>query len=676
MSSTVPNRPVARISTERSLTAALILLAASFATTASGQTFVSCTRTIKVNTGSPISTTTFGHWIQSAAVGSSVASQDSTVDATSIVAQLDAHAAAQGATSAMSLVDAKFVLNEWAEVWIAGEITSWVLSGATFTQGPASFELKNTTTGMVLESWGAIPPFDQVSFFSQFQALPPGSYTITATASGFGGGSRGLGVTTHSELDFGVTLNPLWESALGSCFSALAGNGCNDQSCYAIVCVQDPACCVVSWDQDCATAAKQVCLTGFGSGGAVDPLTGHRYALSLPKGWSAAESVAAALGGQLTSIGSAAENGWIARKVVASGSTSSRWIGLNDVEVEGTWEWQSGDPVSFSLWAPGEPNDAGGEDAAVILTNGRWNDLSTGTAVPGVIELGRSECGHGGDCLSQHGPGCDEESCCNEVCMLDSFCCQTEWDAVCVAQATTHCPRDVVAGPFYHPDTRHRYFVLAPTSWHQAEKQALLMGGHLATVDTSLENEWIASNLATSLLGDSNVFIGVDDEFVNGAFRWQDGSAVGASHWAIGEPNGGNVERFVEMYPSGLWNDLPVGDPRPAIVELACSGDLNDDGTVDAADLAIMLGRWGTPDLDADLAPNQTVDAADLAILLGAWGPCPTSNACSAHGSAGSDLPGCTTCVCAMDPFCCNSQWDSICANEAAGPCYAACQCP
>ena len=47
-------------------------------------------------------------------------------------------------------------------------------------------------------------------------------------------------------------------------------------------------------------------------------------------------------------------------------------------------------------------------------------------------------------------------------------------------------------------------------------------------------------------------------------------------------------------------------------------GDLNDDGTVDAADLAILLGAWGTSG-PGDLDGSGGVDAADLALLLGAW---------------------------------------------------------
>jgi hypothetical protein len=52
----------------------------------------------------------------------------------------------------------------------------------------------------------------------------------------------------------------------------------------------------------------------------------------------------------------------------------------------------------------------------------------------------------------------------------------------------------------------------------------------------------------------------------------------------------------------------------------ACPPDYDNNGVVDGADLAVLLGSWGGP--AADLDGNGIVDGADLAILLGAWGPC------------------------------------------------------
>lgn len=53
-------------------------------------------------------------------------------------------------------------------------------------------------------------------------------------------------------------------------------------------------------------------------------------------------------------------------------------------------------------------------------------------------------------------------------------------------------------------------------------------------------------------------------------------------------------------------------------------GDINGDGVVDAADLAILLGTWGPCEwgsaCSADLDGDGLVGPADLAILLGHWG--------------------------------------------------------
>jgi hypothetical protein len=49
-------------------------------------------------------------------------------------------------------------------------------------------------------------------------------------------------------------------------------------------------------------------------------------------------------------------------------------------------------------------------------------------------------------------------------------------------------------------------------------------------------------------------------------------------------------------------------------------GDLNGDNKVDAADLLILVTRWGTNDATADLNKSGTVDVFDLSTLLSHWG--------------------------------------------------------
>ena len=55
-------------------------------------------------------------------------------------------------------------------------------------------------------------------------------------------------------------------------------------------------------------------------------------------------------------------------------------------------------------------------------------------------------------------------------------------------------------------------------------------------------------------------------------------------------------------------------------------GDLNGNGCVDAADLAIILNNWNRPippgDPRADATGDVIVNAFDLAIVLTQWGQC------------------------------------------------------
>lgn len=47
--------------------------------------------------------------------------------------------------------------------------------------------------------------------------------------------------------------------------------------------------------------------------------------------------------------------------------------------------------------------------------------------------------------------------------------------------------------------------------------------------------------------------------------------------------------------------------------------DLNEDGTVDGADLGLLLGAWETTDTVADLNNSGFVDGGDLGVLLASW---------------------------------------------------------
>ncbi|HMN96767.1 MAG TPA: hypothetical protein PKC43_05330 [Phycisphaerales bacterium] len=49
-------------------------------------------------------------------------------------------------------------------------------------------------------------------------------------------------------------------------------------------------------------------------------------------------------------------------------------------------------------------------------------------------------CGAGGDCFEEHRrAGCDDAACCEQVCAFDAYCCLYEWDGLCVDEAFGRC---------------------------------------------------------------------------------------------------------------------------------------------------------------------------------------------------------------------------------------------
>jgi len=112
-----------------------------------------------------------------------------------------------------------------------------------------------------------------------------------------------------------------------------------------------------------------------------------------------------------------------------------------------------------------------------------------------------------------------------------------------------------------------------------------------------------------------------------------------------------------------------------------CVGDLNDDGSVDGADLGILLENWGGAGC-GDLDGNGVVDGADLGILLENWGDCPLTcgdaaagSCCESNGTPFCDDEACCEAVCAQDPFCCDVTWDGACASQANDLCEGCLSC-
>jgi hypothetical protein len=81
----------------------------------------------------------------------------------------------------------------------------------------------------------------------------------------------------------------------------------------------------------------------------------------------------------------------------------------------------------------------------------------------------------------------------------------------------------------------------------------------------------------------------------------------------------------------------------------------------------IATSTTNTDPLDLDDTPPVITCPADIttAAQILENDVCSTSDCCSSHVGAGCTDAGCQATVCGLDPFCCATAWDSICANEA-----------
>jgi hypothetical protein len=87
-------------------------------------------------------------------------------------------------------------------------------------------------------------------------------------------------------------------------------------------------------------------------------------------------------------------------------------------------------------------------------------------------------------------------------------------------------------------------------TWTQARQACIDMGGHLVTITSAGENNFVFNTWPSG-------WIGFNDEAVEGQWRWVTGEAVTYTNWNGGEPNNAGNEDYAQFVGGGKWNDLP-----------------------------------------------------------------------------------------------------------------------
>jgi uncharacterized repeat protein (TIGR01451 family) len=104
-----------------------------------------------------------------------------------------------------------------------------------------------------------------------------------------------------------------------------------------------------------------------------NPENGHWYQrfTDPPYTWHQARQYCRSLGGHLATVGSGSEEAFVF-------SLGHGYLGGTDEGTEGAWRWITGEPWIYTHWAPGEPNNSGGEDYLHLESSGLWNDAPGG----------------------------------------------------------------------------------------------------------------------------------------------------------------------------------------------------------------------------------------------------------------------------------------------------------
>lgn len=136
--------------------------------------------------------------------------------------------------------------------------------------------------------------------------------------------------------------------------------------------------------------------------------------------------------------------------------------------------------------------------------------------------------------------------------------------AVAVAKAHTEQPGSEISAPADAARFEGHAYKFFPEvlSWHRAKARCEEMGGHLATIGSREENDFVR-NLAlrgiTRLGPLDGVWLGATDEHKEGAWEWVDGTGFSFTQWGPDQPNNKqNREHYLLLFlPKNEWSDQP-----------------------------------------------------------------------------------------------------------------------
>jgi len=264
--------------------------------------------------------------------------------------------------------------------------------------------------------------------------------------------------------------------------------------------------------------------------------------------------------------------------------------------------------------------------------------------------------GTGGCFEPQPNGACNDATCCTAVCAVDPTCCSEAWDQICVILANTVCVTN--CEPFADPDS------VAETELCDARANDPCYAAAGGAAEVLLPNRQLRGRLGAiqgnKFPADVDVFdIMVEDGDGDGFARVTLDFSSSSKAWAA-------------LLAGSKCT--PIADALLTVASELCVDTASASLCVPAGAYRVVVAGGVFPAFgDGIVCGTSDRYTIKVAVDEGCSEPCTGSgNGCFAPAkSAGCDDETCCVSVCSIDPFCCNSAWDTSCVALAADRCLS-----
>jgi hypothetical protein len=279
----------------------------------------------------------------------------------------------------------------------------------------------------------------------------------------------------------------------------------------------------------------------------------------LTTNWSSANTTCTDYGyDSLAKTVAATETSGLRELVLDAGGWDDTWIGLSDLDHDGTWTWMDGTEAIHEDWGPGEPSS--GEDNCVEIysvNDWTWNDRVCAEEFPFACEVRSPAADADGDGYTAI-VDCDDGN--PDIHPFAGDVYGDGEDSDCDGY-------DCDAGAY-----GDAYFQICAerSDWNTAQDSCIARGfDGLVTITTAEEEDFLQSLPSPEYFDWASGGFGegyrIWSGFKTGGAGWVSGLPTTYTNFNPGEPSGDGP--CVEMSASVGWNDVTCGTAMPYICE-------------------------------------------------------------------------------------------------------------